>query len=358
MTALKYAHEIKSAVPDCYVSDLYIDMHAFGKGCEDFYRRSSEIKTLFLMYGKNEHPGDPQGRPRGRLRDAHRGQREALRRGDRDPGRPGHPHGRHGGARGLRARSRAWSTSARTRTAGSSRATPSSIPWPRPPTASTSPAPARAQGHPRLGGPGARRRGAHPGARSSAGKIEIDAVFAEVDEDTLLRAAACATSSARTAAIELRRREEAQPRDQRRSARPAAPAWPPVRRRPSRRGTSPTSRSSPRSRGCWHELRAQDRRLPLQLVLVHRRRPGRHEPHPVRAQRARSSASCARRASTRPSSSRPSRDGADGVLICGCHPGRLPLLRGQLQDDAPLSRCSSSCWPTTASRTSGCGSSG
>ncbi len=56
MTALKYAQEIKSAVPDCYVSDLYIDMHAFGKGCEDFYKRGSEVKTLFLMYGKNERP--------------------------------------------------------------------------------------------------------------------------------------------------------------------------------------------------------------------------------------------------------------------------------------------------------------
>jgi heterodisulfide reductase subunit A len=56
MTALKYAHEVKSALPGTYVSDLYIDMHAFGKGCEDFYRKSSEVKTLFLMYGKNEHP--------------------------------------------------------------------------------------------------------------------------------------------------------------------------------------------------------------------------------------------------------------------------------------------------------------
>ncbi|HXY42446.1 MAG TPA: CoB--CoM heterodisulfide reductase iron-sulfur subunit A family protein, partial [Vicinamibacteria bacterium] len=56
MTALKYAQELKSAVPGCYVSDLYIDMHAFGKGCEDFYKRGSEAKTLFLMYGKNEHP--------------------------------------------------------------------------------------------------------------------------------------------------------------------------------------------------------------------------------------------------------------------------------------------------------------
>jgi heterodisulfide reductase subunit A len=56
MTALKYAHEIRSAVPTCYVGDLYIDMHAFGKGCEDFYRRSTEIKTMFLMYEKNHPP--------------------------------------------------------------------------------------------------------------------------------------------------------------------------------------------------------------------------------------------------------------------------------------------------------------
>jgi heterodisulfide reductase subunit A len=31
-------------------------MHAFGKGHEDFYRRSSEVKTLFLMYAKNDYP--------------------------------------------------------------------------------------------------------------------------------------------------------------------------------------------------------------------------------------------------------------------------------------------------------------
>jgi heterodisulfide reductase subunit A len=64
MTALKYAHEIKSAIPDAYVCDLYIDMHAFGKGHEDFYLQSSEVKTLFLMYGKNEHPVIKKAGPR------------------------------------------------------------------------------------------------------------------------------------------------------------------------------------------------------------------------------------------------------------------------------------------------------
>ena len=56
MTALKYANEIKSALPKCSVADVYVDMHAFGKGCEDLYRRSSEAKTLFLMYAKGAHP--------------------------------------------------------------------------------------------------------------------------------------------------------------------------------------------------------------------------------------------------------------------------------------------------------------
>ncbi len=56
MTALKYGHEIKSALPGAYVYDLYIDMHAFGKGCEDFYRRTAEMKTMFLMYAKGTTP--------------------------------------------------------------------------------------------------------------------------------------------------------------------------------------------------------------------------------------------------------------------------------------------------------------
>jgi len=56
MTALKYTHEIKSANPDTYVSDVYIDMHAFGKGHEDFYLKSSQAKTLFLMYDKENRP--------------------------------------------------------------------------------------------------------------------------------------------------------------------------------------------------------------------------------------------------------------------------------------------------------------
>jgi heterodisulfide reductase subunit A2 len=64
MTALKYGHEIKSMNPECFVYDLYIDMHAFGKGMEDFYRRSSELKTIFLMYKKNTCPEIRQAGPK------------------------------------------------------------------------------------------------------------------------------------------------------------------------------------------------------------------------------------------------------------------------------------------------------
>ncbi len=56
MTALKYTHEVKSAIPEAYVTDLYIDMQAFGKGCEDFYKKSAEAKTAFLMFAKNQVP--------------------------------------------------------------------------------------------------------------------------------------------------------------------------------------------------------------------------------------------------------------------------------------------------------------
>ncbi len=63
MTALKYGHEVRSALPEARVMDLYIDMHAFGKGCEDFYRRSSELKTMFLMYAKGHPPRVREAEP-------------------------------------------------------------------------------------------------------------------------------------------------------------------------------------------------------------------------------------------------------------------------------------------------------
>ncbi|MBM4129714.1 CoB--CoM heterodisulfide reductase iron-sulfur subunit A family protein [bacterium] len=56
MTALKYGHEIKSALPAATVTDIYVDMLSFGKGGEDLYRRTSELKTMFLMYEKGDPP--------------------------------------------------------------------------------------------------------------------------------------------------------------------------------------------------------------------------------------------------------------------------------------------------------------
>ncbi len=56
MSALKYGHQIRSALPDARVTDVYTDMNAFGKGCEDLYRRSAEARTLFMMFDKHAPP--------------------------------------------------------------------------------------------------------------------------------------------------------------------------------------------------------------------------------------------------------------------------------------------------------------
>jgi heterodisulfide reductase subunit A len=56
MTALKYGNEIRSAVPDVKITNLYTDMNAFGKGCEDFYRRSAERDAVFMMFDKHHTP--------------------------------------------------------------------------------------------------------------------------------------------------------------------------------------------------------------------------------------------------------------------------------------------------------------
>jgi heterodisulfide reductase subunit A len=63
MTALKYGHEIRSAIPNVYIHNLYTDMNAFGKGCEDFYSRSAERSAIFMMYGQNNPPTIVSARP-------------------------------------------------------------------------------------------------------------------------------------------------------------------------------------------------------------------------------------------------------------------------------------------------------
>lgn len=54
MVALKFANQIKSAIPDANVYDLYADMRAFGKGCEEFYTETSRKEVMFLMFDQQE----------------------------------------------------------------------------------------------------------------------------------------------------------------------------------------------------------------------------------------------------------------------------------------------------------------
>ncbi|MCP4217236.1 MAG: CoB--CoM heterodisulfide reductase iron-sulfur subunit A family protein [bacterium] len=57
MTALKYTAQVNAALPQTNVYELYADMRAFGKGCEEFYARSSRGNAMFLMFDKNRLPG-------------------------------------------------------------------------------------------------------------------------------------------------------------------------------------------------------------------------------------------------------------------------------------------------------------
>ncbi len=87
------------------------------------------------------------------------------------------------------------------------------------------------------------------------------------------------------------------------------------------------------------------------------RRSGRHQPDPLRTERAHHPRDV--HGPDRPDLRAEGPRGRGGRRAhLRLPPGRLPLLRGQLQDDAPLPACSRRCWPTMASRTPGCGWSG
>jgi heterodisulfide reductase subunit A len=49
-TALKYANQLRSALPSAGIYDLYADMRAFGKGCEELYTKTSGQNIMFLMF--------------------------------------------------------------------------------------------------------------------------------------------------------------------------------------------------------------------------------------------------------------------------------------------------------------------
>lgn len=54
-TALKYANQIKAALPETHVFDLYADMRAFGKGCEELYSTTSDKGVLFFMFDQKDN---------------------------------------------------------------------------------------------------------------------------------------------------------------------------------------------------------------------------------------------------------------------------------------------------------------
>ena len=54
MTALKYSNLIRSALPDANIYQLYADMRAFGKGCEELYAETSRKDVIFMMYDQQK----------------------------------------------------------------------------------------------------------------------------------------------------------------------------------------------------------------------------------------------------------------------------------------------------------------
>ncbi len=56
MTALKFANQAVSMLPDSNVYDIYTDIRAFSKGCEEFYARTSRGNVMFLAFEKEKLP--------------------------------------------------------------------------------------------------------------------------------------------------------------------------------------------------------------------------------------------------------------------------------------------------------------
>uniref|UniRef100_UPI0032180B18 CoB--CoM heterodisulfide reductase iron-sulfur subunit A family protein n=1 Tax=uncultured Draconibacterium sp. TaxID=1573823 RepID=UPI0032180B18 len=50
MTALKFENQIRSALPETNIFDLYADMRSFGKGCEELYTKTSRKDVMFLRF--------------------------------------------------------------------------------------------------------------------------------------------------------------------------------------------------------------------------------------------------------------------------------------------------------------------
>ncbi len=54
MSALKYANQLRSAIPEVNIYQAYADMRAFGKGCEELYCATSRKDVMFLMFDQQK----------------------------------------------------------------------------------------------------------------------------------------------------------------------------------------------------------------------------------------------------------------------------------------------------------------
>jgi heterodisulfide reductase subunit A len=54
MVALKYVNQIRAGLPGCNIYEIYEDMRAFGKGCEEFYAETTHRQVTLLMFDQQE----------------------------------------------------------------------------------------------------------------------------------------------------------------------------------------------------------------------------------------------------------------------------------------------------------------
>ncbi len=54
MVALKYVHQVRAALPDANIFEIYADMRAYGKGHEEFYALTTHKQIIFLMYDQQK----------------------------------------------------------------------------------------------------------------------------------------------------------------------------------------------------------------------------------------------------------------------------------------------------------------
>ena len=64
MTALKFANQIRLAQPNAGIYELYADMRAMGKGCEELYAKTSKKNIMFMMFDQeNDLPKIRKAQP-------------------------------------------------------------------------------------------------------------------------------------------------------------------------------------------------------------------------------------------------------------------------------------------------------